>query len=84
MGELFNPRKYQHLVSMGAGFGWTNGFGLVYKFENILTTLFSVGYQMNDDSLIFHTSCSKSQDLSVETFHQNLHESLLAMSELFE
>lgn len=70
MGELFNPKKYPQLISMGAGFGWTNGFG--------------VGYQMNDDSLIFHTSCSRGQDLSVEVFHQNLHESLLAMSEIFE
>lgn len=69
-GEFFNSKKYPMLISMGAGFGWTNGFG--------------VGYQLNDESITFHTSCNKTQNLSVDEFHDNLHESLVSISQLFD
>ena len=43
-----------------------------------------VGYQLNDETIIFHTSCNKAQNLRVSDFHENLQESMVEIAQLFE
>ena len=45
---------------------------------------FRVGYQLNDETIIFHTSCNKAQNLRVSDFHENLQESMVEIAQLFE
>ena len=58
--------------------------GMFYLYLLFFNDYFRVGYQLNDETIIFHTSCSKAQNLSVDEFHENLQESLVEMSQLFD